>query len=308
MIEIVENFLEKYSIKDKDVLVGFSAGPDSCALALILSELKEKFNLNIHLAYFNHGWRWEAKKEEDFTKKFALKHNFNCIIGHAPKNALKTEEEARNLRYSFFEDIARELNIDTVFLAHNKDDNVETILYRVIKGTSIKGLRSIQEKRGIYYRPLLNIEKSDILMFLKLKKQKYRVDSSNADIKYKRNFIRKKIIPLVKIVNPNYINAISNLSKLSADAQKIVDDKISEIEKSIISDDIIKKPLFVELDENYRLEILNNYLGDKLKYRDYKTLKKLDDFILSNITSTTSLNKDEFLKVKKDKIFIESVN
>ena len=167
MIKTVENFIINEKIQNKTVVLGFSTGPDSCALALILNKLKEKYSLNIVLAYFNHGWREEAKEEEIFTKEFALQHNFNYEIKQAPKNSKKNEETARNLRYSFFEKVAKKYKTNVVFLAHNKNDNIETLIYRIIKGTSIKGLNSIPQKREIYYRPLLEIEKKEILTFLK---------------------------------------------------------------------------------------------------------------------------------------------
>ena len=308
MIETVSEFLEKYSIKNQKVLVGFSAGPDSCALGFILSELKKKFNLEVVLCYFNHGWRKEALEEESFTKDFAKKYDFEFSIGKMPKNVPMTEEMARVERYKFFEKTLKEHNSSCVLLAHNKNDNVETIVYRLIKGTSIKGLRAIVPKRDFYYRPMLDIEKDEILKFLKQNNLSYMVDSSNEETKYKRNYIRKEILPLFKNINPNYVNSINLFSKTCSFAQKIIDDKISQIENDIISDDIIQKPKYIELDIAYRLEILNNFLGDKLKYRDFKTLKKLDDFILNNITSKTSLNSSEFLKVRKDKIYIGKRN
>ena len=301
MINSTSLFLEKYNIKNKKVSIGFSTGPDSCALALVLNELKDKFNLKLTLCYFNHGWRKEALNEEEFTKDFAKKIGADFVIDRA-QNLEKTEEAAREARYQFFE----KLNSDCIFLAHNKNDNVETIVYRIIKGTSIKGIRAIQEKRDIFYRPFLDIEKDEILKFLKEKKQKYMVDSSNDEIKYKRNYIRHKILPLFEKVNPNYLNSISNFSNMCTQAQKIIDDKINELEIDMIKDGIINKNKYKNLDISYRLEILNDYLGQKLKYRDYKTIKKLDDFIMNNVTSTTSLNSTEFLKVRKNKIYIST--
>jgi len=306
MIKETEDFLNKYNIQNKTVIAAFSAGPDSCCLALILNKLKEKYNLNIILAYFNHGWRKEANDEEEFTKNFAQKLNLKYIIQKAPKEAEKTEEKARELRYIFLENAAKENNSDVVFLAHNKNDNVETIIYRIIKGTSIKGTRAIQEKREIYFRPLLNIEKKEILKYLKENNQKYMIDNSNEETKYKRNYIRKEILPLFEKINPNYLNSINNFAKMCILAQDIIDDKINEIKGCLIKNNIINKKIYTSLKEPYRLEILNDFLGEKLKYRDYKTIKKLDNFILNNITSKTSLNKFEFLKVKKDKIFIEN--
>ncbi len=312
MLKTAEKFLEKYNIKDKTIIIGFSAGPDSCALALLLNKLKEKYNLKIILAYFNHNWRKEAIKEEEFTKNFAQKFNNLFYIKKAGENVKKNEETARILRYEFFEQCALEFDSEFVFLAHNKNDNIETLIYRIIKGTSLKGLCAIPEKRGVFYRPLLEIEKKEILEFLKENKQNFMIDSSNNDIKYRRNLIRCKILPIFEKINPNYVNNINNLIKNSINARKIVDSKITETQKEIIKDKIINKSRFVSLGIEFRLEILNNFLGEYLKYRDYKNLKKFDDFILKNNElnkgSKTSINSNLFLCIKKDKIFIEKID
>ncbi len=301
----VVEFLNKYNIKNKNVIVAFSTGPDSCALALALGEAKNLFNLNITLAYFNHGWRKEAKDEEEFTKEFAFKNGFNFLIDSAVGEYKKSEQQARELRYKFLEDCSKKNNSDTVFLAHNKNDNVETLVYRLIKGTSISGLKSIPEKRDIFYRPFLNIEKKEILKYLSEKNQNYLIDSSNNDIKYRRNFIRKEIFPLFSKINPNYIENIDNLIQNVQFSRKIIDDKIANIEKKIIRKNIINRKEYIALDMSYRLEVLNNYLKNYLKNQTYKNVLKYDNFILENENSKTSLNKDCFLYSRTGKIFIQ---
>lgn len=305
MIKEVEDFLKEYNIKNKTVILGFSSGPDSCALALVLNKLKEKYNLNIVLAYFNHNWRKEAKEEEEFTKDFAKKFNLSSYIKEASKKEKQTEENARKLRYDFFESCAKEYKTDIVFLAHNKNDNVETLIYRIIKGTSIKGLTSISKKRDIYCRPLLEIEKKEILDFLKCQNQEYRIDSSNDDVKYKRNLIRHKILPFFDEINSNYLNSINNLIKTSINSRKIIDKLINEVEKNVIKDNKIQKEKYKKLEIEVRLEIINNFLGDYLKYRNYKNIVKFDNFILKNNNSKTSINSKLFLVVKNDEIFIQ---
>jgi len=304
MIKTVENFLKKYNIADKNVILGFSAGPDSCALALILAKLKNKFNIKITLAYFNHGWRKEALDEEEFTKNFAEKFDFNYVIEKASKGIKKSEEIARTLRYDFFKKTADKLNTDVVLLAHNKNDNIETLIYRVIKGTSVFGLASIPENRDIYFRPLLSVLKEDILKFLKDNNQNYMFDSSNNDEKYARNLIRNKLLPLFSKINSNYPDTIENLIQNAISTRKIVDDYISNIEAEIIKDNKINYSKYILLPPETRFEILNNFLFDKLKYRTRANLEKTDNFILNNQNSKMSLNKDEFLIVRNNKIYV----
>ena len=183
MIEQVRLFLKEYKIYNKSAIIGFSSGPDSCALALILNQLKHEFNLKLVLAYFNHNWRQEALDEEKFTIDFAKKYNCEYFIQKASDDVKKTEEFARIARYEFFENAAKKYDTDIVFLAHNKNDNIETLIYRIIKGTAIRGLCSIPVVRDIYYRPLLNITKEKILEFLAQNNAEYRLDSSNEDVK-----------------------------------------------------------------------------------------------------------------------------
>ena len=307
MINTLRDFLNKYNIKNKKVLIGFSSGPDSCALTRLLIELKEEFNLDITLAYFNHMWRKEAKSEEGFTENFAEMYNLNYVIGKAPSGIPCNEEIARELRYEFLSDCALKLNTDTIFLAHNKNDNVETLIYRVLKGTSVKGLCSIPEVRDIYYRPLLKIEKGEILKYLDSINQKYMVDISNDDTKYKRNFIRKELIPLFEKVNPNYMNAIDNLITTSSFASKVLQNAITEVMLKVEKNGIIQRDKYLSYGIEYRYEIINLFVGEKLKYRDFKTIKKLDDFIVENEHSRISLNKTEFLRTRRNKIFIENI-
>ena len=309
MILEVKNFLEKYNIKNKKVIVGFSAGPDSSAMAFLLSKLSVEFNLKLVLAYFNHNWRVEeAKKEEEFTKDFALKIGAEYVIEKAPNDSLKTEEMARELRYSFFERVADKFSTDVVLLAHNKNDNIETLIYRVIKGTGITGLCSIPEKRDIYYRPLLNITKSQILEYLKENNVEYKIDSSNEDVKYKRNLIRKEILPLFENVNSSYLDSIENLIKNAISTREIVDDVLKNLKVELLIDNQIIQDKYLSQSKALRYEFLNNFIGDKLKYRNYKNIKKFDDFILENKNSQISVNKELYLRIKKNRIYFVEHN
>ena len=188
-------------------------------------------------------------------------------------------------------------------LAHNKNDNIETLVYRVIKGTSIKGLCAIPSKRGIYYRPLLEVLKSDILEFLNIKNQEYKIDLSNKDTKYKRNLIREEILPMFEKINPNYVNNIEILIKNAISTREIVEKELNELKNEVFNGEILIQDKFLSKTKAQRYEILNDFLGDNLKYRNYKNIKKFDDFILENKHSKISVNKKLFLEIKKNKIY-----
>lgn len=309
MIFEVENFLNKYNIKNKKAIVGFSAGPDSVTLAFILSKLATKYNIQLVLAYFNHNWRVDEVQDElKFSKEFAKKINAQFYSDSAPNDCAKTEETARELRYQFFQNAMEKYETDIVFLAHNKNDNIETLIYRLIKGTGIKGLCSISEVRDNYYRPLLSITKDEILNFIKENNLEYKVDSSNENIKYKRNYIRKEILPHFEKINPNYLQNIENLIINARMTRQIVENELDKLNKKLVQDDGIKKDEYLLETKALRYEFLNSYLGDKLKYRNYKNIKKIDDFILNNKSSQISINRELFLKIKKNKIFFVKHN
>lgn len=304
MQNVVKNFLEKYNIRNKKVIVGFSAGPDSTAMAFLLSKLAKEFNLELVIAYFNHNWREkESLEEEKFSKVFAKKNNAKFYTETAPADSLKTEEAARDLRYAFFERAMEKFKTNIVFLAHNKNDNIETAIYRIIKGTGVKGLCCIQEKRDNYHRPLLKVSKEEILKFLEENNLEYKIDSSNEDVKYKRNLIRKEILPLFNEINPSFMDNIENLINNSIATRLIVEVELDKFKKEVLLEDGFNREIYLSKEIPLRYEFLNDFIGDNLKCRNFKNIKKIDDFILEKKSSQISINRNLFLKIKKNKIF-----
>ncbi|MBR5304797.1 MAG: tRNA lysidine(34) synthetase TilS [Candidatus Gastranaerophilales bacterium] len=309
MLSVVKEFLEKYNIKNKKVVVGFSAGPDSVAMVFLLFKLANEFGLEIILAYFNHNWRpVEALEEQKFAKEFSKKIKAQFYTDIAPQDSVKSEECARDLRYAFFEKAMKKYESDVVFLAHNKNDNIETAIYRIIKGTGVKGLCSIQERRDNYYRPLLSITKEEILKFLKDNNLEYKIDSSNENIRYKRNLIRKKVFPLFEEINPSFLNNVENLINNSIATRQIVDNELEKFKKNILIENGFDRELYLSYEKPLRYEFLNDFIGDNFKCRNFKNIKKVDDFILKNKSSQISINRCLFLKIKKNKIFYVEYN
>lgn len=208
--ETVKNFIQKYNLSGTFV-VAFSGGYDSMCLLDVLVNC----GYDIVAVHLNHNWRGEesfaeAKVCEEFAKSRGIKFYSEML----PDDIPHCETAARDARYDFFKRCAEKFNSNVVFTAHNYDDNAETVLYRIIKGTGIVGLQGILEHRDIYYRPLLNVKRADIEAYCLAKGLKPNKDSSNEDIKYKRNLIRKQIFPLLQKINPNVIDAINSLSEI----------------------------------------------------------------------------------------------
>lgn len=208
--ETVKNFIKKYNLSGT-FIVAFSGGYDSMCLLDVLVNC----GYDVVAVHLNHNWRGEesfaeAKVCEEFAKSRGIKFYSEIL----PDDIPHCETAARNARYDFFKRCAEKYDSNVVFTAHNFEDNAETVLYRIIKGTGIVGLQGILEHRDIYYRPLLNVKRADIEAYCLAKGLKPNKDSSNEDTKYKRNLIRKQIFPLLQKINPNVIYAVNSLSEI----------------------------------------------------------------------------------------------
>ncbi len=232
--QISENIAQKQMICAGDkILVSFSGGPDSTALLYILYKSHRKRwgtntpvkNPNLLACYVNHNIRPKAaKKEIKFCYDFCIKYKIPFIVAEAdiPKIAkeqkLSIEEAGRNFRKSILQKIAREKKCNKIALGHHLDDTIETILFRLFRGTGPGGLDPIKPVSGKIIRPLYNIEKDDIVAFLKKSKIEYKIDKSNLKSDFSRNYIRNKIVPVIeKHFGPKYKNSISRFSQILAD-------------------------------------------------------------------------------------------
>jgi len=229
VIEKVKTTITEYNLLEREdsVLVALSGGPDSVALLSLLAHLKKRFKLQVYALYINHNIRKRAaKKEERFCQTLCeqLRVKLFIVFGDIPLLSQLTkkglEETARNFRYATFERFCREYHIDKVALGHHKDDRVETILFRILRGTGRTGLQGIPIKRDKFIRPLYNLTKSEIIDFLNENNLSYCLDQSNFKIDFKRNFIRHKLLPTIrKNLNPMVDNALINLSETSSDEE-----------------------------------------------------------------------------------------
>lgn len=300
MLEFVRNFLIENNLQNEKILVGFSGGADSTALLHILSKLTD----NLTAIHLNHNWRGiEAKSDEEFAFQFAKSLGVEFYSEALDENNKKTETIARELRYDFFKRAKEKFNAKAVFLAHNKNDNAETLIYRLIKGTGTKGMSGIPIIRDFYYRPLLNFSRAEIENYLNLNNLKFILDSSNKNTKYKRNLIREEIFPLMNQINKKSLDSISTFIKINEMNQKILDKIISEAQMSVTYDGTLLRDKFLNLSLEIQYEIINRKFIGILKNRDFKNTEKILNFIKNNISSTLSLNSELLLKVYDNKIY-----
>lgn len=212
------------------VLIGLSGGPDSVCLSVILDEVRDNFNLSLHAVYINHGLRpEESGAEEAFCKRFcdSLGVGFHVekldVKGHAERNRGNIQETARELRYEVFEKAADEKKATKIALAHNADDQAETVLMRLIRGAGRKGLSGIPPVRGKIIRPLLDIRREDIEKFLSGKQIRFVTDSSNLKTEYLRNRLRLEVIPLLKKDNPSVTESINRTADISREEERYLE-------------------------------------------------------------------------------------
>ncbi len=207
--------------KGDNVLVGISGGPDSVALLFLLNSLRKELGFTIHLAHLDHGLRSSSRKDYQFVKKLAAKLGLPLTTRKINlKNIIhrgSLEEEARNARLKFFSDVVKKEKADKVALGHNQDDQAETVLMRILRGSGLYGLNSILPKRRIdgltVIRPLLSVSRVEINNYLKKRNIKACVDESNFEDIYLRNRIRNDLLPyLEQRYNKNIKEVLSNLA------------------------------------------------------------------------------------------------
>ena len=226
LIERVLKTIRSYEmLKPKDtVLVAVSGGPDSVFLLQALAHLKTKLNLDkLVVCNLDHGIRGKESSEDSlFVKKITEYYGLGFIhkkidLSKKRSKDLSTEEIAREERYRFFKDAARAVKAGVVATGHTLDDQAETVLMRIIKGASLKGVVGISPVREEgdlkIIRPLIELEKSEIERHLDERGIEYRVDSTNAEGIYFRNVTRKDIIPFLEKYNPRVKRALCSLAE-----------------------------------------------------------------------------------------------
>ena len=286
----VLQFLRKYNLTDKILIVGFSGGHDSMCLLDILYDLSTVNDFKLIAAHFNHNWRGiESKMEQEVCRKFCEERNIEFYTKTAAVSLKQSEAVARALRYDFFEKALEYYNADAFLTAHNKNDNAETLLYRVIKGTGITGLKGIAEKRDNIYRPLLNITRQEIDEYCENHELVPNNDSSNTNTKYKRNFIRHNLLPLAEEINENAIDAIDSLSKVAADESSIIDEYMEYVKSVVIVNGNIVTDRYITLSPAVKRKLIYDMLvGSNLDY-DSSKIYNMYDFIEKNYNSKNGI-------------------
>ena len=224
-------------LKDQKLLIAISGGIDS----VVLTHLLHKEGYQIALAHCNFQLRKEESNlDEVFIKDLGKSLNIAtyCIrfetTKFAQKQKLSTQLAARSLRYNWFQKLLKEEKFSYVLTAHHADDNLETFLINLTRGTGLEGLTGIPAINNTIIRPLLPFSRTTILAYAKDKNIEWREDKSNASTKYIRNKIRHQVIPILKEINPSLLDSFAKTTTYLQDSQEIITDKIQEVSENVV--------------------------------------------------------------------------
>lgn len=231
------NVFSNNLIKSGDtVLAAISGGPDSMAMLNCLVLLKKELDFNLLIAHVNHGVRGQyAKRDQEFVKFIAKEYNIPYftknvdMVAYGKELHISSEEAGRILRYGFFRQILGDYKNGKIAVAHNKNDQAETIIHRIIRGTGLDGLKSMEFIKDDIIRPILNISRNEIENYIEEKNIRFVVDHTNLQTDYTRNKIRLELLPYIKEnFNPNIIDSLYRLTRIASDEIEILEEITSE--------------------------------------------------------------------------------
>ena len=313
--EISKNIPTNVKMGEKKIIVGCSGGPDSTFLLRVLIETIKNPTENIFICHINFKLRGkDSDSDEKFIRETAEALNLKLYSFEQDLSACNSgiQEKAREYRIDRFIELSIKENTNYIFLGHNLDDQVETILLNIVRGSNLKGLSGIKKKNTIQkkgkkiiiYRPLINIRKKEIKNLCSENNINYRIDKSNNSNYYSRNLIRNKILPELEKINPNVTESILSLSNIgNKDIEKI---KLTNNEFEGMKIDAAKAVIFerfkniVTSDENYFFGKKHHIMIENILQGKSKSENLPGDIILTE--------KDGYFILKKKQEQKKSVN
>lgn len=243
------------------VIIALSGGPDSVVLLHVLNTLREDYKLTLYVAHVNHGIRGSAADaDEAYAVEFSKKLGIQSFVlrekveEFAKTRGISSEMAGREIRYKFFEELKHKLKADKIAIAHNANDQAETVLMRIMRGTGMDGIEGIRPVRdNIYIRPLIDVSRAEIERYCEQNILNPRIDATNLETIYSRNKVRIELIPYIqKNFNPDIINTLIRLSdtvkKDNEYLENLVEEKYKNYCEVIENKVIISKNAFSEPD------------------------------------------------------------
>lgn len=287
--------IKKYNMINKGdtIILGLSGGCDSVSLFTLLQKYKDKFEIKIICVHINHLIREESFNDEKFCVKLCEKFNTKLYIHQidvdklAKEKKLSSEEMGREIRYKKFNALVKNETYK-IAIAHNKDDVAETFLMRLFRGSGINGLKSIAPKRANIIRPIIEIERQYLELYLKTLNQKYCTDKTNFLPLYTRNKIRLNVLPIIKKdFNNNIVSTLYNTSKILEEENDFIEKTTNETFKSLAIENKEDSSITLDL---IMLTHLHSYLQKQI------VIKTLSYFIPNN-KNITKKHIDSIIKI-----------
>jgi tRNA(Ile)-lysidine synthase len=310
LVHKVKRLIEEEHLLDSEdsIVVAVSGGPDSVALLHILFLLAESKRWRLIVAHVNHQFRGEESDlEAEFVEKYAKQLGLPFELGvfdvprYIEETRINGQAGARKLRYDFLMQVADRYQAQHIALAHQADDQAETLLMRLVRGTGTLGLTGIPIRRVIknveLIRPLLRIYKSEVLQHCKEYNLSYCLDSSNAQSKYVRNHIRHELIPILKHYNPQLPEALNRL----ADVMEQEDNYLKQEVDAAYQKLVVEAPNGIQLPrsgfalmhpalQRRFIKLILSYLAPNASSFDFLTTEKVRFAIMQDTPTTLMLN------------------
>jgi tRNA(Ile)-lysidine synthase len=305
--------------KNDKVLVALSGGADSVFLLSFLLKFRNRFKIEVAAFHLNHNLRGKAAAEDEkFCYDFCSKNKIKLITiskdvkTYAKKMKVSVEEAGRELRYIELNQAAREISFTKIATAHNASDNVETILLNFIKGAGLKGLSGIPSRRNDIIRPILCLSADEIRKYLKSNRIPFRIDKSNLNSDYERNFLRNEIIPKLKQrLNPRLEEKVSNTSKIISEINSFIEKQIEKVKSTSVKFDGKELRLNLEIISKLDKSLLSIFLKSVVENNhdielSSENIYALIDLMKSQSGSTVQLKENLIAAKDRNEIIIGS--
>ena len=255
----------------RKILIAVSGGADSLALAELLISSRQRFNLEVAIAHFEHGLRGQDSIDDAaFVKNFSEQRGIEFVGGNgdvrnfAAENKISVETAARILRYEFLNEVRQKLKCDAIATAHHADDQAETILMRLLRGATTSGLSAMKFRTvtdcGLILRPLLRFRKFELENFCRRKNLSPRIDATNFIPDATRNKIRLELIPALEKFNPALIETLCRFGEVAASESDFIDEQTEKIFSDVVRGNAIVREKFLELHIAIQRAVIKKFL------------------------------------------------
>ncbi|TMD39620.1 MAG: tRNA lysidine(34) synthetase TilS [Chloroflexi bacterium] len=211
------------------VVVAVSGGPDSLALLSVLRELLPALPLHLTVAHFDHGWRADSEADRDFVRDIARQWGFDFLAGRAARDTPHTEGAARTARYDFLRNSAAQTHSSAIALGHTQDDQVETLLLHLLRGSGSRGLAAMRRRDRDLARPLLDVPRKDVEAYLTRLHLTPRRDPTNDDPRFTRNRLRQELLPAIDAFDPSARELLARTADILAEEDRYLDEQVARL-------------------------------------------------------------------------------